>query len=57
MVSEELLDPALLLRLLLQRIEMLHDDITNKVVGLEFEEPRSVGDEGWTLVQQFVPPL
>ena len=55
-IGRHLLDPALLLCLLLQRIEMLDDETTNRVVGLAFEEPRSGGDEGWTLVQQRVPP-
>ena len=56
-VRVPLLDAAPLLRLLLECNEALHDEITNRVVGLEVEEPRSVRDEGWRLVQRFVPLL
>jgi hypothetical protein len=49
-IDQHLLHAAFLLRLLLQRIETLHDEITNRVAGLEFEEPRSVEVEVRTLV-------
>jgi hypothetical protein len=50
-ISKHVLYAALLLCLLLQRIEMLHGEIITRVAGLEFEEPHSLRDEGWTLEQ------
>ena len=55
-VRQELLDAALLLRLLLQRIQARQQQISHRVGGA-LQRQHAMRDKDWMVVQRFVPAL